>query len=328
MSSSRESSERERQDAAADDEQATERGEPAPTSGRAVADFFSTDEIFHRIVATAREEFSRSNRLLFLSGLAAGLSLGLSFVGVAVVEGKLAALETRALVANLFYPLGFLLVVGGRYQLFTENTITPVTLVLTRIASVPVLLRIWLVVFLANLIGAAGVALVLAYTGLLSAESVAMARDIAVKSLEPSWSALFWKGIFAGWLIASIVWLSHSAKQSTTRFFIVFVITYAIPTLEFAHCIVGASELVYGLLMGDLGVAYGLEKYSAVVLGNTLGGVLLVAILNYAQTRAGEAFVDGDEPLLLTWREWLLGRHLSPGPTRPPPAREDQDNGA
>ena len=50
----------------------------APSTGRAVRDFFSTDEIFQRVAASADEELSLSMRLIFFSGLAAGLSIGLS----------------------------------------------------------------------------------------------------------------------------------------------------------------------------------------------------------------------------------------------------------
>lgn len=46
------------------------------------------------------------------------------------------------LAAALFYPIGFLIVIAGRSQLFTENTITPVTVVLTRFGSLPNMLRL------------------------------------------------------------------------------------------------------------------------------------------------------------------------------------------
>ncbi len=59
----------------------------APAGGQAVRDIFSTDEIFHRIVATADEDFNRSTRLLFLSGVAAGLSIGLTFVARSAMTG-------------------------------------------------------------------------------------------------------------------------------------------------------------------------------------------------------------------------------------------------
>lgn len=95
-------------------------------------------------MATAHDEFTQNNRLLFLSGLAAGFDISLSFVGTASLTALISGGGGSALAAGyLLYPLGFVFVVLGSYQLFTENTLTPVTLVMTRIASVPALLRVW-----------------------------------------------------------------------------------------------------------------------------------------------------------------------------------------
>lgn len=251
-----------------------------------VPDYFSTDKIFARVHATAAEEVDRPARILFLSGVAAGLSLGLSFACMAALTAAVSGSEDTAhLIGSLFYPLGFILIVGGRYQLFTENTLTPVTLVLTRRCSVWILLRVWGIVLAANVVGAALVALVLAYTSVFSPEAAEAARQTATHAMEGSWGGLFWKGVFAGWLMASIVWLVHASQESTLRFLIVFLITYAIPVSGFAHCIVGACEGLYLVFSGAISAGAFLSYFSAAALGNIVGGVFLVAVLNYAQTQ-------------------------------------------
>ena len=282
----------------------------APSAGKAVADLFSTDEIFHRITATADEEFSRSERLLFLSGLAAGLSMGLSFVATASLTAAVPG-EAAQAVGNLLYPLGFIVIAMGRYQLFTENTLTPVTLVMTRIASLPVLLRIWGIVLLANVLGAGLCAYVLATTGVFDPGTAVVARSFGAHFLEMSWTALFWKGVFAGWLIASMVWLNHAARNATARMLVVFILIYTVAAADLAHCIVGSSEVLYLVFEGGATLLDFFWSFLVpATLGNTVGGVLLVAILNYAQTR-DLRFPDRDcGQLQLTWREWLLGRHV------------------
>lgn len=162
-----------------------------PAAGRAVRDTFSTDEIFQRLVFSADEEFSRPTRLLFLSGLAAGLAISFSFIGDAMLAGQTGSPAIGA----LMYPLGFVIVVMGRYQLFMENTLTPVTLVLTRIASLPLLLRIWGVVLSANVLGAALMALLLAHTRVFPPEAVEAAYELDAHPLEFSFETLFWKGV-------------------------------------------------------------------------------------------------------------------------------------
>lgn len=299
----------------------------APAAGHAVRDLFSTDEIFQRIVATADEEFVRSNRLLFFSGLAAGLSIGLSFVARSAITAAVPG-DTSGLVGGILYPVGFLFIVLGRYQLFTENTLTPVTLVLTRIASVPQLLRVWGVVLGANVVGAALVALVLATSGVFDADTARAARMIAAHGLEVPTGALFWKGVFAGWLVASMVWLNHAARDTVTRFFIVFAIMFLVPAADLFHCIIGACEALYLVFQGEAGLPEAGRFFGAVVTGNTVGGVLLVALLNYSQTRQ-KRFPHRDvDVAALTWREWLFGigrgREDEPAVSRNAPLTRDE----
>jgi formate/nitrite transporter FocA (FNT family) len=287
--------------------------EGAPARGKAVADIFSTDEIFHRVVATAREEFSCSNTLLFLSGLAAGLSMSLSLVGAATLETAWSGPNARA-VGTLLYPLGFLFVVLGRYQLFTENTLTPVTLVLIRLASIPRLLRIWAVVLTANLLGTGLAAWVLAETPVFSAAAADNAMAWGHHLLGFGTGELFWKGLFAGWLVATMVWLGHAIRESAGRILMIWAIVLAIGYGELAHCIVGACEVLLvvfhgGATMTQFAVGFLLPT----LLGNTLGGVLLVAMLNYSQISddvfpgTGERDRDWHDDQLGT-REWLTGR--------------------
>lgn len=277
-----------------------------------MGDIFSTDEIFRRVVATAEHEFSRSNRPLFLSGLAAGLSMSLSFVGAASLEASLSGPNAR-LLGHLLYPIGFLFVIVGRYQLFTENTLTPVTLVLTRLASIPGLLRLWGVVLTANLLGAAAAAWVLAATPVLSAEASAVAMERGHHLLSFGPEALLWKGIFAGWLVATLVWLGHAMRDSAGRFLMLWAIVFTIAAAELAHCIVGACEVLFLVFSGE--AAFGAFTFGFLVptvVGNTVGGVLLVAILNYSQLAQG-VFPgrwggDGDwRESRLSTRQWLIG---------------------
>lgn len=283
----------------------------APTTGRAVHDFFSTDEIFQRVAATADEEFERPLRLMAYSGLAAGFSIGLSFYARAAITAQV---PENPLIGNLVYPIGFLLIVIGRYQLFTENTLTPVTLVLTRIASLPMLLRTWLVVLLANLVGATILALVLAETPILLPAHAEVAISFWNHAIDASWEALFVKGVMAGWLVASMVWLIHAARDTMTRVFLVIFMMFLIPSSDLYHCIIGFCEAMYAFFVGVTSLHNAVFNFFVpVLLGNTLGGVLLVAILNYSMTKDNR-FPDRDcGQVELSWREWLFEFHAGAG---------------
>lgn len=276
----------------------------APSAGRAVSDIFSTDEIFKRIHVTAQEEFAVPAKLLFLSGLAAGLSMSLSFLGSAVLAAKLPS-DPGGLISAFMYPVGFLFVVLGRYQLLTENTLTPVTLVLTRVASVAKLLHIWGIVLVANVLGTGLAALFFAKTGVFDPDTQLAALDIGHHALDKSWGDQFSKGLIAGWLVAGMVWLNHAARSATARFLLVVFLMYLVSAANLAHCIVGSSEVLYLVFEGEANVLDFLWRFLApVTLGNTVGGVLLVALLNYGQTE-DNLVADWE---VLSWKQWLLGK--------------------
>ena len=91
------------------------------------------------------EELRRPISALAWSGLAAGLSMGFSFVAEALFRTYTPAAPWRPLITNLGYPLGFLIVIVGRQQLFTENTLTAIIPLLARrnLATFWQVLRLW-----------------------------------------------------------------------------------------------------------------------------------------------------------------------------------------
>lgn len=276
----------------------------APATGRAVRDVFSADETFQRLTATADEEFSRTTRQLLFSGLGAGLALGVVFLGRSA--GAAAFHDYETLGANLLYPIGFVIVVLGRYQLYTENTLTPVTLVLTRVASLPSLLRLWAIVFVANVVGAFLIGAFIAIPGVLDSPIRTMGADIAKHAFEIPVFDLFLRGIIAGGLVGAMVWLTHAVREATARVWIIYGIFLLIPTAGLFHVITGFVEVVFGVYVGAGSWGQAFAFLAAVGLGNTLGGVVLVALLNFGQTRERRV-PEGSELAELSWREWLFG---------------------
>lgn len=275
----------------------------APSAGEAISDLFSTDEIFHRILATADSEFSRSNRLLFLSGLMAGLSIGLTFLARVTFAGSLGD-DATGFLENAFYPIGFVFVILGRQQLFTENTLTPVTLVVMRLSSIPRLLKLWGIVFLANVVGAAVMAQLFDATNVLSPEAEVAAYRFGLEAVETDWASLFIRGTLAGFMVAAMVWLIHAVREATSRLVLVYLIFFLIPSMGLYHCIIGACEITYFVLQGGATAADAALSFQLpVTLGNTVGGVLFVALPNFFQTRR-ERFLEWEQ---LSWHEWLRG---------------------
>src|SRR4051794_6088683 len=118
----------------------------------------SAQVVHEAIRFEGEEELDRPTPALFWSGLAAGLTMGLSLAAHGLLRAAAADMPWRTLVESFGYTLGFVFVVAGRQQLFTENTLTPVLPVLRDWSRLPDLARLWTVVLLANLVGALGFA--------------------------------------------------------------------------------------------------------------------------------------------------------------------------
>lgn len=282
----------------------------APASGAALHDRFSASEIFQRVVVSGEEEMMIPAHQLFFSGIAAGFAITLTVLAyasvLAITDGP-----SGELVAPLLYPLGFIFIVVGEYQLYTENTLPPVTLVLTRLASIPSLLRVWSIVIAGNLAGVAVGAYILATTGMLGPAEIEAAESLGMHGLETPWMAVFFKGIFAGWLVAGLVWLDHAMRDSIGRILVIYVIMFTVPTADLFHIITSMGDALFVFFRGQASlVSLTWEFLVPVFLGNTVGGVVPVAVLNYGLTEhhlTGSDAESTDSQGKLSLSEWAFG---------------------
>ncbi len=234
------------------------------------------------------EELDRSVSALAWSGLAAGLSMGFSFVAQALLRSHLPDTSWRPLIVALGYPVGFLIVIIGRQQLFTENTLTAIIPLLTRRNKSTLIrvLKLWAVVLTANLVGAHIFAWVVGNTPMFRPIVQNAMLSLAKEAIDVSFSSAVLRGIFAGWLIAMVVWML--AAVDTGRIAVIVIITYLVAIAGLTHIIAGAVEVLFLAMVG-------VKSWSAVaggyllptLLGNIMGGVSLTAAVNHAQVVAG-----------------------------------------
>ncbi len=287
----------------------------APAVGEAVRDRFSSDEVFQRIIAAADEEVTSGSRELFFSGLAAGLAITITFMLYASLT---ASTDSHPILSVLLYPLGFIYIIIGGYQLYTENTLPPVALTLERLASLPTLLRHWTIVLAGNFVGGGIGALVLSYGGVFTGDTVDAARYISEGGFKIGTVPLFFKAAMAGLIVAGVVWVGFASTDSVSRMLVVYLAFLAIPLGDLFHVVVSFTEVLYLFFQHDIPL-YGAELslYSGIVgfvipvlIGNTLGGIVLVTLVNYFQTseeRLEEARFEGVSRRL-TVPEWVFGR--------------------
>jgi len=268
-------------------------GETSPKQGEekqiqeaASLDAKTTYEVIRR---EGLHELERSTSALGWSGLAAGLSMGFSFLVEGLLHSHLPDASWRPLIAKLGYTVGFVIVILGSQQLFTENTLTPMVPLFShrtkeRLRNV---LRLWGVVLVINIIGALLFALVLAKLNVVDAEVHGSLAEISHRAMRAGpWETLL-HAVYAGWLIALMVWMLPAAKPQ--ELWVVVIMTYLVGLGEFAHVIAGATEVFYAGILGLAGWGAVLLGYLLPTLvGNVLGGVTIVAALNHAQATSGE----------------------------------------
>lgn len=245
--------------------------------------------IFEAIRHEAVEELARPNSALFWSGLAAGLSMGFSFLAEALLQAALPEVVWRELITNFGYSVGFMIVILGRQQLFTENTLTPIIHVLRerRLAVLVDAMRLWGVVLAANVLGTFVFAAGLHAAGLFDSRQSAALLEVAGHAVSGGFRETFLSAILAGWLIALMVWLLPAAETARVR--VIIIITYLVGLGGFSHIIAGSTLMFYALATETVTLPAALGGFFLpTLLGNIIGGVAFVAALNYAQVSPGE----------------------------------------
>lgn len=233
-----------------------------------------------------QEELKRPTSSLLWSGLAAGLSMGFSMVGEALMTTHLPDEPWRPLIASFGYCFGFLIVILGRQQLFTENTLTVILPLLHRWSTHTLMkvVRLWALVFAANIVGTLLFSAFAAGTEAFSPQLRAAFVELGTTAARSGFTTTLLHGVLAGWLIALLVWITPSVGQA--RFFVIVALTWLIALGKFAHVIAGSVEVSFAAMSGEIGwdrYAFGFLLPS--LIGNVLGGVGMVALINHAQVR-------------------------------------------
>ncbi|MGB3406616.1 MAG: formate/nitrite transporter family protein [Jannaschia sp.] len=242
--------------------------------------------IYEVIRRDGEEELSRPRRSLFWSGAAAGVLISFSVVGEAVFRTYLPDAEWAFLLENLGYSLGFILVILGRMQLFTENTITTVLPLMLdpRPRMFGRVARLWAIVLGANLVGAFAIATLYAYSSAIPDALTPALVSLSEHAVHMPAGQSFFRAIPAGILVAAIVWMMPQAEGS--EFWIILTFAWLIAAGDFTHIVAGSVEMAYLAVQGQLGLFEGMFGFFLPVLaGNVVGGTAVFTLMAWGQVR-------------------------------------------
>ena len=246
----------------------------------------SSKLIYEVIRRDGEEELARPTRSLIWSGVAAGIMISFSLLGEAIFRTYLPDVPASFLVENLGYSLGFLLVILGRMQLFTENTITTVlpALVAPSVKICWRVARLWFIVLSANVVGAFAIAFFFAHTSVLPPDIIPAMVELSHHAVSLSVGESFMRAIPAGILIAAIVWIMPQVEGAA--FFVILTFTWLIAAGDFTHVIAGSVEMAFLMVRGELGVSDAIFGFFMPVLGgNVVGGTVIFTLMAWGQVK-------------------------------------------
>jgi formate-nitrite transporter family protein len=278
----------------------TEKTKATPVEGLAISTRAEQKQVEERVAISASvvyeairregdDELRRPATALAWSAFAAGLSMGFSFVAEALLTTYLPTQPWVPLISRAGYSVGFLIVILGRQQLFTENTLTVILPLLldTKLKVMLRVLRLWGIVLGCNLVGTCIFAFSIAHLPVFDAHTRQSFVAIAAAHLGRTFGTVLLRGIFAGWLIALMVWLLPAAEHS--RIAVIIILTYLVGLGGLTHIVAGSTVMFFA-------VANGMESWSRyvshflvpVLIGNIIGGVSLVAAFAHGQVVGGK----------------------------------------
>lgn len=254
-------------------------------------------DIYQQVANNARDELRRPTIALAISGFAGGIFMGLSALGPALTLGFFGTSPLSHFVAMMFYPLGFIVVIVGRAQLFTENTLYPVALVLAERRQFWHTARLWATVLPCNILGALTFAALAVLTSALPAEGREALIQLGIRTVSSPSHTVFWSAVTAGWIIATAAWLVSGSHSITGSVVLLWLLTFLVGLGNFAHCIASSGEILSAVITGHAAAASYFHWLLLAVSGNVCGGVLMVTLLEYGQAilAKNEVPLEGEE---------------------------------
>ena len=246
----------------------------------------SPHAVYAMIERDGEEELQRPVVPLFWSGIAAGIAMSASVLAEGILQHYVPAAGWKDLVVHAGYCVGFLIVILGRLQLFTENTITVVLPVINdyRSSKLVDLSRVWAVVLLANMVGIAAAMAFLSSGYGASDYIVEGMLAVSRPLLDQDFLTTLGYGIPAGFLVAALVWILPNARES--QFAAIVLLTYVIAAGGFSHVIAGSGEAFLLVFHGECDLWFALTGFTLpALIGNVIGGTGLFAMLAYGQVQ-------------------------------------------
>lgn len=233
-----------------------------------------------------------------ITSFAGGMSVSFGAVAMVVASasmgGSINEPSLGLLLGALLFPIGFVILLIGKTELFTENFLIPVVAVVKQRGSIYQLGKLWGLTLVFNLLGSIVFGYLISRGDVLAGSSAEEMRQLAVHKVSYDLETAFIKSIFAGWLMTTLTWLLISAKGIGSQLAIIWMIASLIVLGQFIHVVISSSEVFMGMFLGaDITVMdWFLRSFLPSLVGNLLGGLIFVTLIGYVQALYHQPVTD------------------------------------
>jgi formate-nitrite transporter family protein len=258
------------------------------------------EEIFERTREEGQRRLERPLAELISTSLAAGFDI---VAGVALMGVLSSALlhhfgaNAAHIFGSLGFGIGFVYLIVGRGELFTENFLVPLAAVHgsdDRKGAWAKIAELWTLSPIFNVVAGAVMAFILTTHGVLPEGTGHAIVDIAQKIHANHPLALFMSAIFAGALITAMTWFIEGQESMGVRVFVAWVTGAFLAIAGLNHVVVVTIELIMGIRYGaHIPLIFVLGNFGLAALGNMIGGIGLVTLNRFTQAKAGSTSASG-----------------------------------
>ncbi|MEX2626168.1 MAG: formate/nitrite transporter family protein [Ilumatobacteraceae bacterium] len=249
------------------------------------------DQIYERAKEEGRRRLGMSMQDLVATGFIAGFTIVFGVVGLGVVEALVeptAGPGIARVAGALAFAIGLVFLVVGRSELFTENFFDPVAAAVDEPGSEVWfrVARLWIVILVLNMVGAAVLAAVFTVEGALPDGAPDALSKVAEEIAGKTAAATFARALAAGALITLLSYLLQATDSVRGRMTVAYMVGFFVALGPFDHVVVSATHLLLGVWFGA-GVGY-VDVGSNMAIsaaGNLVGGLVFVTLTHAAQAK-------------------------------------------
>ncbi len=231
-----------------------------------------------------------------ISSAYAGFFVGLGILLIFTIGGIMTAAGSPAtkILMGVSFAIALSLVIFAGSELFTGNNMVMTVGVLNKGVTVMDLVKIWIMSYIGNLLGALILGFLFAHSGLVNGPVAEFFQKTAIAKATAPGIELFIRGILCNVLVCLAVLMSFRTQDDTAKLLLIFMCLFAFITTGFEHSIANMTIYAVGLFsdaINGVGITQFVANLVPVTIGNIVGGavVLGLGIFNLKSSKSKEA---------------------------------------